>query len=332
MKDKKLDVIWTLTRVCPYKCKVCCVNAPYSRDTDIQNKIKEHEKNKNRELCIEDKLRIVDDLASSYKNKVNFDFSGGDPLIFEEDRRVIAYASKKVGKENVMISSTGWNFDKEKMDFIKKYSKYVELTIDKPPWLDDPMRPLDYNLDSLIVLDKCRSEKVPTGMSTVLRNDIPIKELEKLNNLFKNYNLKTWHLLRLHLAGRAKRFPELIPTEEFYEDVARFAQKIKRGHIPSLHHSFRKECQALKDMIGILADGSVLACCWALNEKGFPLNEKHVLGKLPEQKLSEVLNNKKTSLWYNNKPCATDQCIERAIEYENQRDKSKIYTCQEQVA
>lgn len=64
---EKLDIIWNLTRVCQYKCKICCVNALYSRDIKIQQGIKKKEQDIKKELNLKEKLQVVKDFECSYK-------------------------------------------------------------------------------------------------------------------------------------------------------------------------------------------------------------------------------------------------------------------------
>jgi MoaA/NifB/PqqE/SkfB family radical SAM enzyme len=314
----KLDIVWNLTKVCAYNCKICCVNAIYASTPEVQLKIKEKEKQEGRELDMCAKLYVVDALIRSCKRKVRFDFSGGDPLLFDEDRKVIEYASKKIGKENIMISGTGYNFNGDKLEFLKKYAGSIAFTIDRLPWINDPIRPRNYSLDSLNALEKCTYTDISTKISTVLRSDVSVKELENLGDLIKRYPIVGWNLLRLHLAGRARSYPNVLPSDSFYRHVHRLAVKIKDRDIPSFHHSFKNECEAYKNMIGILPDGKVLACCWALDRNGNPVNDKFVLGKLPEQNLSEILNSDSTKVWKNNhKPCKTDEYL---LKNENKRN------------
>lgn len=309
MKTERLNIVWNLTRICPYDCKICCVNAIYAPTEDSQKRAKERERQKDRELDLDIKLSILRKIAAGGR-RFGFDFSGGDPLLFEEDRRVISYAAELFGRENIMISGTGYSFDRAKINFLRNHTASIEFTLDRLPWTKDPIRPGSYALDSYRALEKCTDHGIPVAISSVMRSDVGIKELEELNDVLKDFPLVGWHLLRLHLAGRARNYPYLVPNDDFYRRAHNFVKNKKRGKVPSIHHSFRNKCEAFSDMIGILADGKVLACCWALDRKGRPISDDFVLGKLPEQDLTEILNSPKTELWKGrNNPCKTDQYL-----------------------
>jgi radical SAM protein with 4Fe4S-binding SPASM domain len=73
-------------------------------------------------------------------------------------------------------------------------------------------------------------------------------------------------------------------------------------------------CQAVINQLGILPDGTVLACPWALNEKGEPLHEIFVLGKVPEDKIETIIKSEKAKEWIKRAitkpPCRTLAFIE----------------------
>lgn len=49
------------------------------------------------------------------------------------------------------------------------------------------------------------------------------------------------------------------------------------------------ECPAVWKSIGILPNGKVTACAWAINEQMEPISELFYLGKLPEENLEEII-------------------------------------------
>ena len=74
------------------------------------------------------------------------------------------------------------------------------------------------------------------------------------------------------------------------------------------------KCPAVSDSIGILPDGQVTACAWAIDENCRPL-KKFRLGKLPEDNLDEIIDNARKTSEYSKKTkfCRTIACIKRDI-------------------
>lgn len=302
--EKNLDIIWNLTRVCPYSCKICCVNAIYAKDPKKQIEARKGQIRIGREIEYSKNLEILSKIKE-YSNNISIDFSGGDPLIFEENLILIDTASKLFDKEKIRVSGTGYDINNSKVNLLKKIGG-IEFTVDKPPYEEDIIRTKEYNQNSIESLEKCLSEGVNCGVSTVIRKDnIYNQTYKRLFTFLKKYSLNVLHLLRLHPAGRAEKYRELIPKKEDYN---LFFAQLDDNKGKGLHHSFRGECQAGKDMIGILPNGDVLSCCWALNRKGNPINHQFVLGNLIKQNLREILNSEKALFWKENKytGCMTD--------------------------
>jgi len=49
------------------------------------------------------------------------------------------------------------------------------------------------------------------------------------------------------------------------------------------------KCPAVWKSIGILPNGKVTACAWAINEQMNPINGLFYLGKVPEENLEEII-------------------------------------------
>ena len=113
----KIDIIWNITRVCPWDCAQCCVDAyhvtregdtvkvrhsglaetialPVGGTKQIFDDAAAEMVRRGLELSLEDKLRVVD-AFDGYE--ADIDFSGGDPLVVSENLDVIRYASGKFG-------------------------------------------------------------------------------------------------------------------------------------------------------------------------------------------------------------------------------------------
>jgi hypothetical protein len=103
-----------------------------------------------------------------------------------------------------------------------------------------------------------------------------------------------WELLRFYPVGRAQRFSPFVPSKE---DCLRTMALLRtfRGQTKILfQHSLRMlegdgVCPAVNRAFGIFPDGSVSACAWATNVQARPISAFFRLGKMPEQKIRDIL-------------------------------------------
>ena len=54
----EMDVIWNLTRVCPWNCRICCVSAAYATDKTKYNVVIA-QKESGKELSLAEKLTVL---------------------------------------------------------------------------------------------------------------------------------------------------------------------------------------------------------------------------------------------------------------------------------
>ena len=173
---KKLSIIWNVTRLCPWNCKICCMGAIYVPNfTKVTSEIlKSHN-----ELSLKDKKNIVDQLSEM---NVRVDFSGGELLINDENLELIKYAGLKLKKENVGISVSGMFFDKKHICGLKKYINDVELTLDIAPFEYYKIRPLGYHEYASNTIKMLKEENVSVGVQTVLTKlNIQKEKMKKLD-------------------------------------------------------------------------------------------------------------------------------------------------------
>ena len=91
-----MDVIWNLTRICPWDCGICCMSAIHVCAT-TKFIVQQKQKEKGRELRLNEKLAVLKQLCDL---DFDIDFSGGDPLYFEEDFQLIDQATQ-IGRAHV---------------------------------------------------------------------------------------------------------------------------------------------------------------------------------------------------------------------------------------
>lgn len=305
-----MNIIWNLTRACPYNCKICSVCAVTVKDINKKNTKKQLERTKG-ELNFSAKKDILIELAK-YFDSLSIDFSGGDPLFFEEDCKLIKQALDL--EIDCEISATGHNLTKEKLRSFNGKLSRVEFTLDIVPHKVESTRQQIYHLMNIQGIRRCLEENIPTRVCTVLKKDnIAKDDLAKLYELLSDLKVKEWELIRFYPCGRGHKLNNLAPTEQQYTQVIKYCLSLQRKNGPKIEmqHSFynilknlglkARNCEAVSNQIGILPDGTVLACPWALNEKGEPLENSFVLGKMPKQKIKEIMNTEKAKKWTNEK-------------------------------
>jgi len=201
-----MDVIWNLTRACPWDCAICCVFGYHVCNT-TERLVYSEAKEKGEELTLAEKLTVLKILAD---RGFEIDFSGGDPLYYDEDFQVVEQATR---------------------------------------WLP--------------------SRKIGVSMK--------------------------WELLRFYPVGRGIKLAELTPSNSEYLKTMKFLRGLHGFTKIFFQHSLRIlegaiKCPAVVDSIGILPDGTVTACAWAIDDNCRPYPEFR-LGKLPEDDLDEILEN-----------------------------------------
>lgn len=119
-----MDVIWNLTRACPWDCTICCVSGFHICNT-TEHIIQSAQKEKGKELTLAEKLAVLKVLAD---RDFEIDFSGGDPLYYDEDFRVVEQATRWLPARKIGVSMTGSKITDAKLEFLKNVS-VVEFTL-----------------------------------------------------------------------------------------------------------------------------------------------------------------------------------------------------------
>jgi MoaA/NifB/PqqE/SkfB family radical SAM enzyme len=282
-----MDVIWNLTRACPWNCAICCVSGLYvCGATDFQSILKES----SRELALAEKLTVLKILADK---DFGIDFSGGDPLYYNEDFRVVEQATYWLPSRKIGVSMTGSKFTDTKLNLLKKVG-VVEFTLDNLPETENLFRPRRYNFASMIAMKKCVAAGIKTRAVTVLYSaTMSEKNLENVYRWLCENSIPEWELLRFYPVGRAAKFVDIMPSNQEYLMTMKFLRGLRGFTKILFQHSLRIlektiKCPAIVDSIGILPDGQVIACAWAIDENCRPFKGFR-LGKLPEDDLDEIL-------------------------------------------
>lgn len=307
-----MSVIWNLTKACPWDCAICCVSAIHVCNT-TQHYVKKKQKEKGEELMLAEKLAVLKILA---EKNFEIDFSGGDSLYYDEDFKVVEQASYWLPSNKISISTTGYKITYAKLEVLKKVG-IVEFTLDNLPEVKNPFRPLGYNLASMLAMKKCVAAGVKVRAVTVLySNTISSENLKNVYRWLCKNRIPEWELLRFYPVGRAMKLQKITPSNLEYLRTMNFLRELRGFTKIFFQHSLRileraLECPAVIDSIGILPDGQVTACAWALDEHCYPFKKFH-LGKLPEDDLYDILDKARKMSEYSKRTnfCRTIAFIE----------------------
>lgn len=284
-----MDVIWNLTRACPWNCAICCVSGIRVRDTAKQF-VPLETKTTERELTYAEKLTVLKILADK---GFEIDFSGGDPVYYDEDFQVIKQAIRLLPSSKIGISMTGSRITDVKLKTLKKVG-VVEFTLDNLPCTKNILRPRGYSHASMIAMKECVMAGIKTRAVTVLYPGTMTEEnLTEVYQWLCENSIPEWELLRFYPVGKGIKLAKITPSNVEYLKIMQFLRKLDGFTRIFFQHSLRIlegtiECPAVVDSIGILPDGTVTACAWAIDGNCRPYPEFR-LGKLPEDDLDEIL-------------------------------------------
>lgn len=298
----KISIIWNLTRLGPWNCKICCVDALCKGSNQI-NLDNQKDYSYGDELSFIGKKEIIDQLTPG---NFRIDFSGGELLVDPMNVDLVLYASERLGAENVGISVSGAFMTDEIIDRLAGKIDNVELTLDCVPFKSYHLRPFGYHEQAAYAIMRLKQKGINVGVQTVLLKDNMKREtlLELFNWLEKNA-VDEWSLLRFFPSGRGRNYVHLTPTNDEYKDVVAIIKDItKNGNtkvsfqylLPD-HPRHTLECRAVKKSIGILPDGKVVACFWGISS-GMKIEDAlFYLGDLKKQSLDEILSGTKANYW-----------------------------------
>lgn len=284
-----MNVIWNLTRFCPWACRFCCMNALYCANASGP-KSKVHRAIKHKELSFDEKMAVVRQFADT---DLSVDFSGGDPLFFLEDLHVVQEATKLLPKERISVSTTGIEFGAEKVELLQ-HVDLAEFTLDTLPETENAWRPSGFHASSLATLELCSHHGVATQAVTTL---YPLTMTE--DNLMRVYEklcaigVTSWELLRFYPVGRAYNQRHLEPSIDDYLRIMNFVRNFQGSTRIVFQHSLRmleenESCMAGNRTLGILPNGQVVACAWALDGCAQPAHEYLSLGHVPTEHIAEI--------------------------------------------
>jgi MoaA/NifB/PqqE/SkfB family radical SAM enzyme len=262
------------------------------------------------ELSLQEKLQVAEQLGE-YDCRV--DLSGGEPLINKKDHfRIMEILSSKLGTARVGLSCSGKFIDEGTARKLALLTGSVEMTIDYPLHRTYPYRGSDYHETAARSAVLLKQHGIRVGIQTVVtRTHLEVGVIEELYDDLCDLGIDEWSLLRYMPAGRGASFPYLDPSEE---ECIQIVRKVRELHArndevakPEIDISYMlpgslkdSACRCVKRSVGILPDGRVTSCFWALLPSAQPriANNRFLLGTVPAQRFSDILRNKKSAFWH----------------------------------
>ncbi len=318
----KKNIIWNINKICAFDCSICCVDAFYvkkynseiiiSSNSLVKPIIIERKSNsifdeanitlqqKGLELTLAEKFRIIENIDIP----ITLDFSGGDPLILKENFDVIISASKKIGKDNISISTTGAGLSNINIDELKEFVSHIEFTYDFPGDKEYINRPNNYNKYNLSKIKLLSQLGIKTAAQISLTKENISKDIiRKIYVDLKNAKIDEIFLMKLFPVGRGADLINDEPTRIEYQNAVNLYKSLEKEFsfpkivvqsILSYSESKNERIEEkfyISNSLNINNLGLLILSPWAYDNKGNPLST-YVLGNLIENKLSELYNSK----------------------------------------
>ena len=304
---KKLSIIYDVTALCPWNCAICCMGATSDRAC-LKN-----------ELTLEQKLSVAEQVAELRRNgyDVRIDLSGGELFTnIPEHTKLLSAFSDVLGRDNVGVSCSGFGIDKKLAEFLGKTVHDVEMTMDVVPYRQYPLRRDGYSLAAARAVPLLKAADCEVGLQTVAStyNNSYADALAVFAWACAN-GVDNWSILRFFPSGRGADFPEAYMTDEECAAYVRMVQDIAANHPVSHkpkvdfhylmpgHEKYTNVCRCVRHSVGILPNGDVVACFWALDTNTGAVDPKFLLGNVKEQSLLEILNGERAKYWSDCEHC-----------------------------
>ena len=295
----KLSVIYDITKKCPWDCSICCMGACSGTDA-----LKD-------ELSLECKLHLMDDLKQvSQIRDVSIDFSGGEIFTNMDNVMVVEKAASLLGKERVGISSSGFLVDDKLAERLSYCISECEMTMDVVPGQHYALRPTGYAIAAAKAIPHLQRYGVNVGIQTVLaHSNCNEKALQDIYCYLCEAGVDHWSILKVYPSGRGVNYVSEVLSEKEEEWAVKFITALDEANTsankPEIdfhytmkgHKKYSTECRCVRKSIGILPDGMVTSCFWAVDSNTGIVDPKFMLGSVKESNLVEIISNKKSAYW-----------------------------------
>lgn len=298
---KKLSIIYDVTALCPWNCAICCMGATPDKSC------------RNSELTQDQKLDVARQVRELSENgyDVRIDLSGGE--IFTDIKahtELLTELSAALGKERIGVSCSGFGINRKLADFLGKTVHDVEMTMDVVPHKRYMLRPSSYSVAAAKAVSLLKDAGCTVGLQTVVStyNSSYIDALSVFSWACVN-NVDNWSILRFFASGRGTAYPEAAMTDtqcaKYVHMVKNMVDQLPVSHKPKVdfhylmpgHEKYTNICRCVRHSIGILPNGDVVACFWALDSTTNTIDPKFLLGNAKDNSLLEILNSEKAHYW-----------------------------------
>ncbi len=318
--QSKIKIIWNITKICGWDCEFCCVDAYHvsknkneicimSKGLTEENRIlskgsigkqfelaKDFLITKKMEIGLSNKLQILNNINLNSE----IDFSGGDPLLLQENLTIIEKAAQKFGKENISITATGIGFSLIDVDDIVSFVGGVDFTYDFPKSRKVPFRPNGYNHSNLTKVKKLADKGISvTAQIPLSAKNISEEIIEKIFQDLNSAGVKKILLMRIFPVGRGSDINFNEPSiDDYHNAIDKYkALQSKIGfpfvnvqtglkktiEVGNTSHEHYSSSHLNITQLGILSKSP-----WAFDKYGEPLSE-YVIGDIKHNSLSDLL-------------------------------------------
>ncbi len=297
--NSKLSVVYDVTKKCPWNCSICCMGA-ISTCKALEG-----------ELSLERKLSLMDDLAEVNQTRdVHIDFSGGEIFTNMDHLLVIEKAASLLGKGKIGVSTSGFMMSDSLAERLSHSVNDCELTMDTIPGCAYSLRPTGYAVAAANAIPHLQKYGIRTGIQTVLAHSNCTEQI--LGGLYEylcKVGIDNWSLLKFYPSGRGKDYIHECLTDEETAWAIKFITDLDTSNHsnqkPEIdfhytmkgHKKYSSECRCVRKSIGILPDGTVTSCFWAVDSSTNVVSPKYLLGSVKRNTIGEILKGEKAMYW-----------------------------------
>ena len=297
--EGKLSIIYDITKRCPWNCKMCCMNAARGCEALMG------------ELPMDRKLSLISEMAEINKTRdVYVDFSGGEIMTNLENICVVEKAAMLMGKEKIGISSSGYKMTDDLAKRLSASISNFEMTMDVLPGRSYELRPFGYSLAAANAIPYLKKYGIEVGIQTVLaRQNCNEANLRELYQFLCENGVDDWSLLKFYPSGRGENYKHEVLSEEDETWAVRFIKGLDASNSSEYkprvdfhyrmknHEKHSTECRCVRKSIGILPDGLVTSCFWAIDADQTVSDDRFNLGSVKTESLVDILNGPKAAYW-----------------------------------
>ena len=326
-----IDLIWNLTSLCVWDCGVCCVDAAHVRRagemieirTSSLSKVQQipyqhsagsvylqaqaHYQRHRMELTLDEKLRVIENMAGF---DVKVDVSGGDALAVGDTPVILARLAETFGRRNVTLTVTGAGSHGFGPAELAPVIGEFNFTYDGEPVAQSQTRPPAYAKGNLKKARQMARAGVATRGEVPLTNEnIDPGRLEEIYLAMHEAGIHKLLVMRLFSVGRGSDLTHQIPSPEEYRSAIHVLRRLEarygrpavklqcalRRLDPDFDPAGPNPCDALTELLGLTANGTLLMSPWAVNAYGTPLHKSWVLGNLATSPLATLLGTSRVA-------------------------------------